>query len=96
MIKRPRVTAAMKAAIPQYPVVRVQFWDHNSVDEWGEVATHDSSQTLVITIGFIIAETETTISVASTIDNGGHACCIFNISKPLIVNIKRYDHDVLG
>lgn len=94
--RRKNVTRAMKAAIPQYPIVKVLFWDHNSVDEWTVVSDHDSKPTLVSTIGYVVSETDTVISVASTIDDGGHSCCCFNIVKSLIVSIKRYEHDILG
>ena len=93
--KLAKPSKAIRECLPKPQICRVLFWDHNSHDGWINEENYDIDPTLVVTIGFVVRETDSLLSIASTIDHNGNFCCIFNIIKTLIVEIQYYEHDAL-
>ena len=70
--------------------VFVEWMDAESIDAWTSLSEVDHTLAAVHTIGYLIAETEDSITVASNLDTKNEsASCIMKIPMGMIIDIRE-------
>ncbi len=68
-------------------IVRVEWADAFSTDEWTTIEDIGDEHHRCVSIGWLVKETKAQISVAGTISEDKQACCIIHIPRGWISRI---------
>lgn len=75
---------------PTYPIVLIEWKDHESEDAWGKLSdAFKGDPPWINTIGWLIRENDECYIVAATIADDGEGCQVIRILKGTVIQIKR-------